>query len=333
MPKFSRRSGPSPLSRPNCWKMILVMMNIIFMIGVVLLFNPESSEDCDIVLNNTTTQHLLSTELSTDSVVSVDNKCCIPCTFPANTCCLQCKDVSVPREHELLMASMEGLTVHVMKNHKDANDRNKKFMSTRAWAGNSHIGNRDKQATYYYDWIKSDLGIDIQHVCEIGMNGGHSAFIFLAALSTGKKDKDPSLTMFDFGEWSYSTDVASYLEAVFPRRFQVYYGDSTKILPEWMTKTQKKKCDIFSVDGNHSYKGTKADILNAAKASTKGGQIILDDMDVGKGPRKAFDELIQMGVIENPKCVSADMLVGYDDRYDTNNSRSMKLLWCTATFK
>ena len=230
------------------------------------------------------------------------------------------------------MASMEGLTVHVMRDHKDAN-RRYEFLKNRAWAGNSHIGNRDKQATYYYDWIKSsDLGIDVQHVCEIGMNGGHSAFIMLAALSTGKKDKDSNLTMFDLGEWFYSKDVASYLEAVYPRRFQVYYGDSTKIVPEWMSRTQKKKCDVFSVDGNHSYGGTKADILNAAKASRKGGKIILDDMDVGKGPRKAFDELIQNGVLENPRCASADILVGYDDRYDTKNSRFMQLLWCTATF-
>ena len=280
--------------------------------------------------NNITTIQLTRDD---DNKKDIDeDKCCIQCTFPANTCCLQCKDVSTPREHELLMASMEGLTVHVMKDHKD-NENNIWFMKNRAWAGNSHIGNRDKQATYYYDWIKSsNLGIDVEHVCEIGMNGGHSAFIMLAALSTGKKEDDPNLTMFDFGQYSYSKDVASYLKAVYPRRFQVYYGDSTKIVPEWISKTQKEKCDVFSVDGDHSYQGAKADILNAAKASRKGGKIILDDMDVGKGPRKAFDEFIQSGVLENPRCVSADVLVGYDDRYDTTNSRSMPLLWCTATF-
>jgi hypothetical protein len=307
-----------------------------------------------------------------------DNECCgIMCTTPPNACCLSCKHLSSPREHDLLMAMMEGLTVHLMDKHSPSSYNNEynAWMQTRAWEGNSHIGNRPKQATYYYDWIRSiDNERRVQHVCEIGMNGGHSALIFLAALSKttvstttsrirrrhqqpdghganlgeveqNNGDNTAKLTMFDRHEFDYSPSAVSYIEKLYPGRFELHKGDSTNTVPKWtlaMEEGESNKCDIFSVDGDHSYEGARIDILNAIKATRKGGKIILDDMNPDGPTRKAFDSVLSLGregtskeekvVLTDPRCVEDVYIrVGYKDRINGTNAREMCVSWCSAT--
>ena len=106
------------------------------------------------------------------------------------------------------------------------------------------------------------------------------------------------------------------------------------------------KCDVFSVDGDHSYDGAKIDILNAIRATKKGGKIILDDMTPGGPTRRAFDDVLlqdQSGTNEerttddlvlltDPRCVEDVYIrVGYEDRINGTNAREMYLSWCSAT--
>ena len=164
-------------------------------------------------------------------LTSDEGACCVPCTTPANTCCLKCSAVSSYREHDLLMASMEGLSTYLMDKHAGAKDHD--FLKNRSWEGNSHIGNRPLQATYYYDWIRS---LDkVQHVCEIGLNGGHSAVIFLAGLVGREGVK---LTMFDLMMWDYSPTAAKYVDALYPVKMTVIEGNSRKLVPEWTNQNQ-----------------------------------------------------------------------------------------------
>mmetsp|Transcript_5157 Transcript_5157/g.12918 ORF Transcript_5157/g.12918 Transcript_5157/m.12918 type:complete len:336 (+) Transcript_5157:67-1074(+) len=251
--------------------------------------------------------------------------CCVPCTSPVDVCCLKCSDVSPYREHDLLMASMEGLTTHLMDKHAGQHD----FLKNRSWEGNSHIGNRPLQATYYYDWIRS---LDnVRHVCEIGLNGGHSAVIFLASLA-GREDV--KLTMFDLMMWQYSPTAAEYVNALYPGKMQVFPGNSRHEVPKWAAANPNDKCDVFSVDGGHRYFEAYADIINAAKATKKGGVILLDDMTRGGNTRKAFDDAVDQGVLENPHCVeNVAQKVGYVNRVDESNARQSVLSWCMATVK
>ncbi len=255
------------------------------------------------------------------------------CTTPQNECCLSCDDVSTSREHDLLMATMEGLTHHILDKNFDHS-----WLRNRAWQGNSHIGNRPEQAVYYYDWTRSlTIGNEsAKHVCEVGMNGGHSALIFLAALTQASDrgrgvENNAKLTMFDMFAYKYSQLSKEYIEALYPRRFVAYVGDSAITLPQWTLTHEKDKCDVFSIDGDHKYEGAKRDILNAAKATRKGGMLILDDMNQER-TRRAFDEALAEGVLAHPKCMEDVLIrVGYADRSNETNARELRTSWCTAS--
>ena len=279
--------------------------------------------------------------------------CAVMCTTPANACCLSCRDESSPRERDLLMAMMEGLTHHIMDKHSPdptastwaAGD---KWLTNRAWEGNSHVGNRPAQATYYYDWARSVFagvgggGGAPGHVCEIGMNGGHSALIFLAATSRyGEVDGGGAkLTMFDLSQFDYSVTAMRYIETLYPGRFASHVGDSHVVLPEWTSgldgngngRSSDGRCDVFSIDGDHSHGGALTDIRNAAAATKRGGKVILDDMNPGGKTRRAFDDAVDEKIIGDPKCVEDVLIrVGYDDRSSVANARSLMASWCSAT--
>ena len=367
--------------------------------------------------DNTSSSSSVAERNNNDGAIKDTSECCgVMCTTPSNVCCLPCTYLSSPREHDLLMAMMEGLTVHLMEKHSpisttsspssaseivaaSTNNQHNAWLQTRAWEGNSHIGNRPEQATYYYDWMRSVDGMNsgaVRHVCEIGMNGGHSALIFLAALSkttvttdisrsssssrmgqrrqrqdghdgsddvnVNKEEKENSdgntakLTMFDRFEFDYSQSAMSYIEKLYPGRVELHKGDSTITVPEWTLAMEKSgateveeinKCDVFSVDGDHSYEGARMDILNAARATKKGGKIILDDMYPDGPTRRAFENVLLLGraaktgvveeeveqvVLTDPMCVEDVYIrVGYEDRINGTNAREMYLSWCSAT--
>ena len=258
-----------------------------------------------------------------------NNECCVQCTTPKGKCCLFCSDRASPREHDLLMAAMEGLTHYVMESFKGSYG----FLKNRAWQGNSHIGNRPVQATFYYDWIRSLH--DVKHVCEIGMNGGHSAVIFLAALHLSQnKTSMVHLDMFDLSKFKYSKAVETYIKVLYPRMFTLHVGNSRSAVPRWIEDNAKNNglpCDIFSVDGDHTYEGALVDIKNAANATKKGGYIILDDMSPDGPTRKAFDEVVRDGILDEVKCVeNLYTRTGYDNRLDETNARELMLSFCTA---
>jgi len=264
--------------------------------------------------------------IATDDI-NGNGECCVPCTSPENTCCLYCNDVSSYREHDLLMASMEGLTTYIMDHYKDQKIAGYNFLKNRAWEGNSHIGNRPLQATYYYDWIRS---LDnTHHVCEIGLNGGHSAVIFLAALAG---IDDVHMTMFDLMTWEYSSTAASYVDTLYPGKMNVIEGKSQRTVKSYFAENPNDLCDFFSVDGGHRYFEAKPDIVAAAAYTRKGGVILLDDMNPGSQTRNAFDEVVEEGLLTNPHCVeNVQQKVGYVNRVDETYARDTVLSWCFAT--
>eukprot|EP00584_Thalassiosira_punctigera_P008523 CAMPEP_0172533782 /NCGR_PEP_ID=MMETSP1067-20121228/6366_1 /TAXON_ID=265564 ORGANISM="Thalassiosira punctigera, Strain Tpunct2005C2" /NCGR_SAMPLE_ID=MMETSP1067 /ASSEMBLY_ACC=CAM_ASM_000444 /LENGTH=330 /DNA_ID=CAMNT_0013318471 /DNA_START=23 /DNA_END=1015 /DNA_ORIENTATION=- len=263
-------------------------------------------------------------KLPPPSVASSD-QCCVPCTTPVNACCLQCSAIASPREHDLLMASLEGLTTYIMDKHKGEHD----FLVDRSWTGNGNVGNRPLQATFYYDWIRSLPEDGVRHVCEIGLNGGHSAVIFLAALSG--RATDVVMTTFDLLAWKYSPTAVKYLDALYPGKMKVVKGKSNRTVNPSNLRNGEQ-CDVFSVDGGHRYFETSADIERAVEVTRKGGIILLDDMNPGSKTRAAFDNAVTKGLVEDPRCVEGVVQkVGYVDRVDETSARTMSLSWCMAT--
>ena len=93
-----------------------------------------------------------------------------------------------------------------------------------------------------------------------------------------------------------------------------------------------RPCDLFSVDGDHTHNGAKADILNAIMATRHGGTIVLDDMEHGQGSHTAFDEVVGMGQLRNVHCtMKVDFNISHIHRYDTSNVRHQRMSWCFAT--
>jgi hypothetical protein len=174
------------------------------------------------------------------------------------------------------------------------------------------------------------------------MNGGHSALIFLAATTRyGEVDGGGAkLTMFDLSQFDYSVTAKRYIETLYPGRFASHVGDSHVVLPEWTSgldgngngRSSDGRCDVFSIDGDHSHGGALTDIRNAAAATKRGGKVILDDMNPGGKTRRAFDDAVDEKIIGDPKCVEDVLIrVGYDDRSSVANARSLMASWCSAT--
>ena len=100
----------------------------------------------------------------------------------------------------------------------------------------------------------------VHTVCEIGFNVGQSAITWLTA------KPDLKLYSFDIGG-KLPEKMGRALEKLFPDRFKLTIGDSTKTVPLWIE--QGVKCDIVFIDGGHMYPIVHADILNMQKAAAK----------------------------------------------------------------
>jgi len=137
------------------------------------------------------------------------------------------------------------------------------------WLGNGHIGTERAQ---HMDYVKEmlSLGPGIKHICEVGLNAGHSAAIFLAVTA----QHDAVYHSLDILEHVYSSSTIKLLKAVFGKRFALYPGDSAKTM---VNSPDLKKCQIWSLDGNHG-DGAVNDIRTALRISPDLKLIMTDDL-------------------------------------------------------
>ncbi|MCP4725745.1 MAG: class I SAM-dependent methyltransferase [bacterium] len=61
-------------------------------------------------------------------------------------------------------------------------------------------------------------------------------------------------------------------------RYALMNGDSKELLPDFAKKLEKT-VDIYLVDGDHTYEGAKADILNGFPMLRSGGFMLVHDLD------------------------------------------------------
>jgi predicted O-methyltransferase YrrM len=136
----------------------------------------------------------------------------------------------------MLGALLESMSFAISQLYADRYD----FLRTRAWYGNSHIGNRPIQARAYYDLARS---VQPGTICEVGFNGGHSAAVFLSA--AGRRAK---MVSFDLAEFEYSETAQQLVGALYPDQLRLIAGRSETTVPRF-SKRHGRACDLFSVDG------------------------------------------------------------------------------------
>lgn len=112
----------------------------------------------------------------------------------------------------------------------------------------------------------------VQTVCEIGFNGGHSTATWLSA------SPRTVVYSFDLGEHGYARPAALELQAAYPGRLHVAWGDSTRVVPEFeRTHGANVSCDILHVDGGHFGNVPARDIQNMHALAHAGSVLIVDD--------------------------------------------------------
>ena len=137
----------------------------------------------------------------------------------------------------------------------------------------------------------------MKRICEIGFNAGHSAFLFL------ESNANVSLVSFDIAQYPFTKPIAEHVKYLFPGRFEIVYGDSTKTIPDAKT-TLSGACDLLIVDGGHTYEVAKQDLVNMRSlANPKHNLVVFDDYPApGKSEsneklEKAWHESIQEGFL------------------------------------
>ena len=134
----------------------------------------------------------------------------------------------------------------------------------------------------------------VRQVCEIGFNAGHSALYWLASSNR------TNLLSFDLGYHKYAKVMAEYMGSAYPGRFQVVWGDSTKVIPQFVQQLVASgkmiSCDVIVVDGGHSYDVAITDLRNMrAFAGSSRHLLLMDDTPCVAGycdgPTKAWREM------------------------------------------
>ena len=66
------------------------------------------------------------------------------------------------------------------------------------------------------------------------------------------------------------------------------------------------RCDVASIDGDHSYDGALQDLQDMRKLARAGGVVVMDDLWCAAGwcgaPTKAWTTAIRSGLVEQDGC-------------------------------
>lgn len=131
----------------------------------------------------------------------------------------------------------------------------------------------------------------VETIGEVGFNGGHSALRWLM-------NSTATVYSFDIGEHVYSRPASMWLSKMFPGRLTMIWGDSVTEIPQFQRENPSVKLDLIMVDGGHSYDLAKADLKHfRSLANPKNNRVIMDDTFLDD-VRRAWDEMIELGQVE-----------------------------------
>ena len=158
-------------------------------------------------------------------------------------------------------------------------------------------------------WLNypGELNIHPSRICEVGMNGGHSAAAWLCAYP------DASYVGFDLLAKRVSQPSLEFLKQGFPGRVRVIAGDTTRTLPE----VEQLGCDVLSVDGGHSHRVALSDLIHIRRLAAPRHALIMDDLRcpwwVCHKPSMAWSQLVRRGDVLEHKCeiIMGHIMGGY----------------------
>ena len=181
-----------------------------------------------------------------------------------------------------------------------------------------------------------------RNVCEIGMNIGSSALLWLHGT-------DGQLQEFDMFERAYSNGVQDFLNAAFPNRTSFHKGrcrwirararalprfqssslfliapsrcscrseDTLRELAKEVRHARAPPCDLWYIDGCHDTKCMREDMRHALVAASFDGWVMADDYSKRfPGVRAIWDLYEEKGLLTTVKKV---MYMGENTEYNRN---------------
>lgn len=154
------------------------------------------------------------------------------------------------------------------------------------------IASSEKAMAMYYHIAR---GPTVKTICEVGFNAGHSSALFLNA------NPQARVIAFDIGQFPYTVGNLHLMKDMFGDRFDYILGPSEKSVPEYHKRHPDVKCDVISVDGDHSTDGTFADLANFKPMASCRNWVLMDDAgwsSTNLAWQKAKDE----GILTQVEC-------------------------------
>jgi len=157
----------------------------------------------------------------------------------------------------------------------------------------------------------------VDHICEVGLNAGHSAAMWLLA------NRHATVTMFDLYEHTYTEFAVQYLKSKeaaakhglvdVASRLRVVPGNSLHTLQTFAVEHPSHRCDLLSVDGGHDYEVALADIKNMRNLANPVFNVLLVD-DTNSVPGIPVDKALH----EHERRGTLHVLQGYaEDRRES----------------
>lgn len=144
----------------------------------------------------------------------------------------------------------------------------KKLLKKWPFSGDGHAGLFPQQ----YKVLNFLSTQKIYHsYCETGFNYGHSSFSALTA------QDDSKVLSLDIGYHDYTKKIMPFFEEKFKGRFTPVLGDSSVSLPNFIQNNPAYRCDVFFVDGSHTYGIGFKDLQHFASIAEKDNIMVFDD--------------------------------------------------------
>lgn len=131
----------------------------------------------------------------------------------------------------------------------------------------------------------------IQKIAEIGFNAGHSADLFLQICP------EATLTTFDINQHPYTKIGLEYMKHKYKDRLNFVEGNSIASVPLFASSHPNQTFDLIYIDGDHSFTGCLADIINCRALSHKNTFLWVDDHNF-PSIAQAIQECVKLGIIE-----------------------------------
>ena len=148
--------------------------------------------------------------------------------------------------------------------------------------------------------------------CDIGLDAGHSAALWLYAGFA-------PVYSFDLLALPHSATAVELLNNAFPGALVTYRGNTWDTLPEFI-ESAKDECDLTMVDGSHTGKFPSNDVNSAISMGRSFGLIIADDVTYGwPWVHAAWKWAVDNGMLAKDDC--------REDRLRFLN-RTVRKRWC-----